>query len=184
MSNSASTAFGDSSTLASVDLLAFGFYNSCGNFMTERSRIILLSKSLFVLNSVLAHVFLGVFQGDVESVGTLSPAGSFHGSYATEPCPMAAQVVVKSTFLDVEEARSAAKCPGGSDAWPNRLSFFAKKISGAQPIGALPTLTQGRHRTRARVRNGTLRAWKVQLGNPWVTMEGMEGSLWKGFLCQ
>ena len=40
---------------------------------------------------------------DVESVGTLSPAGSFHGSYATEPCPMAAQVVVKSTFLDVEE---------------------------------------------------------------------------------
>lgn len=60
--------------------------------------------------------FLGVFQGDVESVGTLSPAGSFHGSYATEPCPMAAQVVVKSTFLDVEEARSAAKCPGGSDA--------------------------------------------------------------------
>ena len=47
--------------------------------------------------------FLGVFQGDVESVGTLSPAGSFHGSYATEPCPMAAQVVVKSTFLDVEE---------------------------------------------------------------------------------
>lgn len=57
MSNSASTAFGDSSALASVDLLAFGFYNSYGNFMTERSRIILLSKSLFLLNSVLAHVF-------------------------------------------------------------------------------------------------------------------------------